>query len=145
MASSDTATLPMPGQTWPQSKTKDSTVAIPNTTTTTTTTTYRAKLNCVYMLVARTSGNYLCYLCATGTTRLEAGQVWKYGMTSQFEPGSDTFKQWRYTQAELDAWNVDIVPIYYGTWWNCVGQELYYLAEYFTMYGHLPPGNKIFA
>ena len=74
-----------------------------------------------------------------GTTYLNAGDVWKYGETTQYPPEK------RYG-GKLNLRNKSLVldSEYSGTQKQIKSEEKRKLYRYFIKYGHLPPGNSIF-
>lgn len=88
----------------------------------------------LYALVAKADGNYVNV--RGGTTYLKAGEVWKYGETTNPEG--------RYSETYLGGIGVKILPLFYGTQVEIKVQEKIMLYGYFWMNGTLPPGNKIF-
>lgn len=89
-----------------------------------------------YELVATKSGPYP-NLNTGGTTYLNAGDVWKYGQTTQ---GFG-----RYTQSKLESQGLQMLPITpSGNQMQVLIQEKYLIYGYFFLHGHRPPGNPIF-
>ena len=66
---------------------------------------------------------------------LKAGEVWKYGETTQ---GEKRYKKDSYEQ------NFKMDPVFYGSKTEILIHEKKLLIEYFYKYRKLPPGNKIF-
>ncbi len=87
-----------------------------------------------YSLCAIVSGYYRNV--RGGTVYLNAGDVWKYGETT--DPNG------RYSQAWLDNNNLLFTPEYYGNQYECKAVEKAKLLKYFKDNWTLPPGNKIF-
>ena len=90
----------------------------------------------LYSLRATGSGPYTCFTCSGGTTSLNAGDVWKYGETTN--PAG------RYSQSQLSGWGVRQVNEFYGNQVQIKVMEKTKIYGYFLQNGHLPPGNKIF-
>jgi hypothetical protein len=89
-----------------------------------------------YALIAEASG---VYPTATGgTTFMNAGDVWKYGVTGSPEP--------RYSRAFLTRTGMGLrmVPEVQGTRTQVFVAEKIKLIDYAITHGELPPGNKIF-
>ena len=107
---------------------------------------YMTKTTAQYVLTARTEGDYPVYVLGSANpvsyVHLNAGDVWKYGITSQYIPGTDT--QWRYSQSQLNLWNVDFRRQYEGTRTGALIEENLRITAYYGIYRTLPPGNKIF-
>ena len=74
-----------------------------------------------------------------GTTYLKAGDVWKYGETTQYPPEN------RYGgELNLKNRNLKFVIESSGTQKQMKKEEKYKIYSYFITHGHLPPGNSIF-
>jgi RHS repeat-associated protein len=73
-----------------------------------------------------------------GTTYLNAGDVWKYGETTQYPPEK------RYGKTYLEEMNLTLCTEYRGTQKQIKIKEKRKSYSYFVKYGHLPPGNSIF-
>ncbi len=87
-----------------------------------------------YALVATRSG---CYPDVRGGTRyLNAGDVWKYGETTN--PAG------RYSNAALRSAGLEFIPEFYGTQTEIKIMEKIKIYNYYFAYGQLPPGNRIF-
>ena len=67
---------------------------------------------------------------------LKAGDVWKYGETTQGEK--------RYSDNSYENTNFNMKPIFYGTKTEILIQEKIMLIRYFVEHQQLPPGNKRF-
>ncbi len=89
-----------------------------------------------YSLRVMSSGMYPCYGCSSGVTRLDAGDVWKYGET--INPAS------RYSEAFLRSNNLVQVDEFYGTQIEIKVVEKLKIYNHFWTRGELPPGNRIF-
>ena len=87
-----------------------------------------------YELRATTSGLYPNV--RGGVVSLNAGDVWKYGETTQ---GFD-----RYSQNFLTTNRLQMVPIFYGNVAEIKVQEKIMIYGYYFQNGTLPPGNRIF-
>jgi hypothetical protein len=87
-----------------------------------------------YELRATTSGLYPNV--RGGLVSLNAGDVWKYGETTQ---GFD-----RYSQNFLTTNRLQMVPIFYGNVAEIKVQEKIMIYGYYFQNGTLPPGNRIF-
>ncbi len=101
--------------------------------------------NCeVYMLIARESGWYMCYLCKRGSVYLNKGEVWKYGYTCNPET--------RYDDEWLQQMKLQYVPIYYGDIKECRRKEIELIRDYPILPENMrrpqhlrlvvPPGSK---
>ncbi|MBE2166661.1 hypothetical protein IIQ43_19280, partial [Acinetobacter oleivorans] len=88
----------------------------------------------VYQLVAKKTGLYPD-VRGTGVIRLNAGDVWKYGMTS---------KDNRYIDKSLGTLNLTQETISKGSYYRVRASELSLIYGYTVQNGRLPPGNKIF-
>jgi len=99
-----------------------------------------------YTLRAKTSGFYPTYSWGSQTPGkpiyLNAGEIWKIGETMQYDASSK--KQWRYSTAELNGWNVEFTPEFSGAKKAIVAMEGLKIIGYVTINGNLPPGNKGF-
>jgi hypothetical protein len=95
-----------------------------------------------YALTANTSGYYpiMTFGSAepTGTTYLNAGDVWKYGETT-----SSTRYEEGYLKS-IGAGGVTELPQFYGNQMQIKIQEKIMIYNYFLTHGQLPAGNKIF-
>jgi hypothetical protein len=89
-----------------------------------------------YSLRATTSGACPCFNCVGGTMNLSAGDVWKYGETTN--PSS------RYSQSQLNSLGLEQTIEFTGTQLEIKIMEKTKIYGYFIKNGHLPPGNKIF-
>ena len=90
-----------------------------------------------YVLKAKVSQEYPNV--RGGTTYLKAGDVWKYGETTQYPPEN------RYGgKSALDKMNLTLDVEYIGTQKQIKIEEKRRLYSYFLKNGHLPPGNSIF-
>lgn len=89
-----------------------------------------------YSLRATQSGSYPCYTCPNGTTDLRAGEVWKYGETTN--PST------RYSQNYLRMNRVQMVNEFYGNQMQIKLVEKLKIYGYFFNNGQLPAGNRIF-
>ncbi|MBY0067111.1 MULTISPECIES: DUF6443 domain-containing protein [Empedobacter] len=89
-----------------------------------------------YSLRAKTDGTYPCFTCASGTMNLNAGDVWKYGET--------TNPSGRYSGKELGAIGVEQKNEFSGTQRQIKMMEKAKIYGYYFQNGQLPPGNKIF-
>jgi hypothetical protein len=92
-----------------------------------------------YSLRAIESGDYLCYKCPSGTMTLKAGDVWKYGETTN--PAG------RYSQTDLATMGrrrLEQINEVVGSQRTIKIAEKTKIYAYFIANGHLPPGNKIF-
>ena len=87
-----------------------------------------------YALVAQSSGLYPDV--RNGVVQLNAGDVWKYGTTS------DTSN--RYPQSALGTLNLRMDVQATGTRYQVLAAEKIKLIQYAIANGQLPPGNKIF-
>ena len=67
---------------------------------------------------------------------LNAGDVWKYGETTQGEK--------RYSKAKLKNNNLEMEAIFHGSKTEILIYEKKMLIEYYYKHKELPPGNKIF-
>ena len=67
---------------------------------------------------------------------LKAGDVWKYGETTQGEK--------RYSKLQLENENLYMRPIFHGSKTEILIYEKKMLIEYYYRHNELPPGNKIF-
>ena len=67
---------------------------------------------------------------------LKAGDVWKYGETTQGEK--------RYSKAKLKNNNLEMEAIFHGSKTEILIYEKKMLIEYYYKHKELPPGNKIF-
>ncbi len=104
----------------------------------------------LYKLVARDAGIYPCvgvFKCAglgNGTGKivttgwLDAGGVWRIGVTSQIPPKS------RYPEKFYTGLNVTMMEIDNGTQKQMLYLEKLMLVQYFFTHGMLPLGNPIF-
>jgi RHS repeat-associated protein len=104
---------------------------------------YLNKTTCLYALVARNQGDYAQFKWGSKkieNIRLNKNDVWKYGITCQFIPGTNN--QWRYSQPELDFYNVNFINQAEGTRTEMLILEFNRIVNYFNTYGHLPPGNR---
>jgi len=94
----------------------------------------------VYKLIANTTGNYDVYtsgsLLSTGKIPLKAGDIWKYGETTN--PAE------RYDPAYLAKHNVTLVPPGFGNSVQIKAMEKFLIYGYFFLNLKLPAGNKIF-
>jgi len=94
----------------------------------------------VYELRATRSGLYPIMVHGSnvpiGVTRLNKGEVWKYGETTK---GFG-----RYPAGYLEGLGVKMNPIFFGTTVEIKVQEKIMIYGYTIMNGQLPPGNKIF-
>ena len=101
---------------------------------------------CQYRLVANSSGKYPVYLRGfrdpVSSIYLNAGDTWKIGTTSQYQPGTNN--QWRYSASQLRNWGVSFSIQYEGNRGSALVSEAIQLGAYFNRNGSLPPGNKIF-
>lgn len=89
-----------------------------------------------YSLRATTSGNYPNV--RGGTLHLNAGDVWKYGETTQgFGRYSDSY-------LNTIGPGVRMVPEYFGTQTEIKVMEKVKIYNHFFNNGTLPPGNRIF-
>lgn len=99
-----------------------------------------------YTLRARTDGLYPTMIWGTSIPGppvfLKAGEVWKIGETIQYDVQSK--KQFRYSQVELNTWNVSFVAEFTGSKPAIVAMEGLKLIGYFAANGTVPPGNKGF-
>jgi hypothetical protein len=100
-----------------------------------------------YTLRARTSGLYPNYKWGFPfpigpPVHLNAGDVWKIGETMQYN--AETDRQWRYSQPELDGWNVDFKAEFIGNKVQIMVMEGIKLINYVNDHGDLPLGNKGF-
>ncbi|MCB0581662.1 MAG: hypothetical protein KDD10_20445 [Phaeodactylibacter sp.] len=75
-----------------------------------------------YKLIARESGWYMCYLCRRGVCYLNAGEVWKYGMSCSPET--------RYKPDWLQQMNLKYVPVFNGSWEECRVLEIELIRDY---------------
>ncbi len=89
-----------------------------------------------YSLRATTTGQYPCFTCIFGVMNLNAGDVWKYGET--------TNPFGRYRESELNALKVEKADELWGSQIQIKIAEKTKIYSYFLLNGHLPPGNKIF-
>ena len=90
-----------------------------------------------YALVATTSQDYPN--TKGGKTTLKAGEVWKYGETTQQPPEN------RYGgKRKLEERNLKMVTESSGSQKQMKIEEKRKLYSYFLKHGHLPPGNSIF-
>jgi hypothetical protein len=94
----------------------------------------------VYKLIANTTGNYDVYTSGsslpTGKVPLKAGDIWKYGETTN--PAE------RYDPAYLAKHNVTLVPLGFGNSVQIKAMEKFLIYCYFFLNLKLPAGNKIF-
>ena len=67
---------------------------------------------------------------------LKAGDVWKYGETTQGEN--------RYKKDSYERTNFNMHPVFYGSKTEILIHEKKLLIEYYYKHHKLPPGNKIF-
>ncbi len=88
-----------------------------------------------YSLRATTTGDYICFTCASGTMNLNAGDIWKIGETTLAN---------RYTQVEMERERVEQFNEFSGNQVEIKVVEKVKIYAYFAAHGHLPPGNKIF-
>lgn len=118
------------------------------TETTTRTRTQSQRQNVTYQLVAK--GNketYPVYRFGIKTpepVKMHAGEVWKYGVTSRYNPV--TKRQWRYSEKWLAKNDLEFQVVYPGPdRLSCLAFEKQALATYMGMNGwKLPPGNRMF-
>ncbi len=90
-----------------------------------------------YALIATTSGDYPN--TKGGKTALKAGEVWKYGETTQYPPEK------RYGgKRKLEERNLKMEINYTGSQKQIKIEEKRKLYSYYLKHGHLPPGNSIF-
>ena len=90
-----------------------------------------------YALIATTSGDYPN--TKGGNTALKAGEIWKYGETTQSPPEN------RYGGKEaLKKRHLKMMTESSGTQKQMKIEEKRKLYSYFLKHGHLPPGNSIF-
>nr|WP_249384163.1 hypothetical protein [Chitinivorax sp. B] len=87
-----------------------------------------------YALVARVAGAFPDV--RNGVAYLNAGDIWKYGTTS--DPAG------RYSATALNALGLRMLVQSTGTHYEVLAQEKLRLIEYFIANGTLPPGNRIF-
>ncbi len=88
----------------------------------------------VYSLRARAPGYYPNV--RGGTTFLNKGDVWKFGETTNWDG--------RYSPAEMASLGLRMVREFSGTQVEIKVYEKSKIYGYFFVYGHLPPGNRIF-
>lgn len=88
----------------------------------------------VYKLIATKNGLYPD-VRGTGVIHLNAGDVWKYGITS---------KDNRYSPISLGSLQLRQIPISSGSYYRARTQELGLIYNYTIDNKRLPPGNKIF-
>jgi hypothetical protein len=97
----------------------------------------------MYSLNAKVTGAYPImtwgFVNPTSTTNLNAEDVWKFGETSS---SGDRYSQNQ--KASIGAGGVTETPLFYGNQVEIKVAEKTAIYGYFLMYGHLPPGNKIF-
>ncbi len=89
-----------------------------------------------YSLRATVSKDYPCFTCASGTMSLNAGDIWKYGET--------TNPSGRYSEKDLRAIGVRQINEFSGTQRQIKMMEKAKIYGYYFQNGQLPPGNKIF-
>jgi hypothetical protein len=95
-----------------------------------------------YSLRAAVSGPYPIMTAdssvPTGTTMLNAGDVWKYGETTN--PAG------RYSQSQLSGIGPGVIQVneFQGTQTQAKIAERAKIVNYYIQKGQLPPGNKIF-
>ena len=90
-----------------------------------------------YALIATTSGDYPN--TKGGNTALKAGEIWKYGETTQSPPEN------RYGgKRKLEERNLRMEINYSGSQKQIKIEEKRKLYSYYLKHGHLPPGNSIF-
>lgn len=92
-----------------------------------------------YSLRATVSGDYVCFLCSSGTMTLNAGDIWKFGQT--INPTT------RYTDTQLSTIAgrpVEQFNEFRGNQVEIMMAEKVKIYAYFAARGHLPPGNRIF-
>lgn len=77
-----------------------------------------------------------------GVVELKAGDVWKYGETTQLSTDLADLKQYRYSGASLLKSNLDFVVEHVGTQATAKYMEAIKLNGYVMFNGQLPPGNK---
>ena len=88
-----------------------------------------------YKLVAAKNGYYR-NVRKNEMVYLNAGDVWKYGETTQGEK--------RYSKAKLKNNNLEMEAIFHGSKTEILIYEKKMLIEYYYKHKELPPGNKIF-
>lgn len=95
-----------------------------------------------YALTANVSGQYPVYSSGssapTGSTHLNAGDVWKFGETTSTGRYTDGYK------SSIGTGGVTEVPQVYGNQRQIKMAEKAAIYGYFFQNGTLPPGNKIF-
>ncbi len=89
-----------------------------------------------YALKATVNGEYNCFYCLSGRTKLMEKAVWKYGESINIKA--------RYSQPWLTKNLVRIEEQYFGNQVQIKVEEKKKIYAYFLINGHLPPGNKIF-
>lgn len=99
-----------------------------------------------YVLIAASDGTYECFHCPRGTSFLEKGMVWKYGITRQGASG-------RYENDWLNRMRLSYIIQFKGTYQDCLTEELRKIGLYPLHQDNLnrpilermarPPGNKI--
>jgi hypothetical protein len=89
-----------------------------------------------YSLRATKDGVYPCYRCLSGYTNLKAGDVWKFGETTN--PNS------RYPAGYLDKMNLRQVNEVFGSQMQIKISEKIKIYDYYMTNSKLPPGNRIF-
>ncbi|WP_373553785.1 hypothetical protein [Haliscomenobacter sp.] len=96
-----------------------------------------------YVLIAKTSGFYPCYNCGKDTRIfLQAGEVWKYGITIQGEKGR--YRSW------VTTMGLRYRVQYRGSVQDCLRQETLKIYQYALLPENTkravplirPPGNK---
>ncbi len=89
-----------------------------------------------YSLRARKAGYYPNV--RGGSTYLNAGDVWKYGETTQgFSRYSDNY-------LKNTGLGLEMIPEHFGSVWEIKLMEKSKIYGYFFTHGTLPPGNRIF-
>ncbi|MBI3519891.1 MAG: hypothetical protein HY062_11105 [Bacteroidetes bacterium] len=91
----------------------------------------------LYQLIATRSGPYP-NLNTGGTTYLNAGDVWKYGITTQ------GFGRYPDAKINLQRDGLEMIPIFFGNQMEILIQEKIMIYGYYFMNGERPAGNPIF-